>query len=223
MEVISSTHPIHRVHGWFARRYRPRRMAELFRRFTVTTRTRVLDVGGSLDIWLYAPLLPRLTLLNIYSQRNELPASVAWVKGDARDIPFGPGDFDLVFSNSVIEHVGEWQEQRAFANEVLRMRTPYWIQTPNYRFPIEPHLLGFGVQWLPRGLAAPYAQFFSARGIISRFSREAVLDVLDHTRLLSPESLRALFPDALIWEELTFGLTKSIVAYGPPGSVSAAQ
>lgn len=188
-------------------------MAALAERFRLTATTRVLDVGGTVDMWCYAPVLPRLTLANIYPQPEHLPAGIEWVEADARALPFGPGNFDLVFSNSVIEHVGGWPDQRRFANEVLRLQSPYWIQTPNYRFPVEPHVLGLGVQFLPHGLAVPYARFLSARGIATGFSREAIDEILGSTRLLTALELSDLFPNATIWHEKVVGLTKSLVAY----------
>lgn len=38
--------------------------------------------------------------------------------------------FDLVYSNSVIEHLGTWEKQQAFAAEARRVGRGYWIPTP---------------------------------------------------------------------------------------------
>ena len=54
---------------------------------------------------------------------------------------FKDKSFDAVFSNSVIEHVGTFEDQKMMANEVIRVTNFYFIQTPNLYFPIEPHFL----------------------------------------------------------------------------------
>ena len=61
----------------------------------------LLDVGGSPEIWKLCPVRPRLTLLNIRGYVTELP----FVVGDAVQLPFREGAFDVVFSNSLIEHL----------------------------------------------------------------------------------------------------------------------
>ena len=70
--------------------------------------------------------------------------------GDGRALPFRDEAFDVVFSNSVIEHVGDAASQRRFAREVARVGRAYWVQTPNRWFPVEQHLLTPLVHWLPK-------------------------------------------------------------------------
>ena len=209
---IPSTHPIHRLYALLGR-FRAQRMATFLSLFPITRETRVLDIGGTIDTWQRVPEMPRLTLLNVYDRPEGLEPSVNWVKGDARDMPFQCGDFDLVFSNSVIEHVGAWVDQRQFAFEVRRLNAPYWVQTPNRRFPIEPHVLGVGVQFLPRRLQVPYARVASIRGWMTMGTWSALRETLEHTRLLDEEEMHSLFPGATVWRETVFGLTKSLVAY----------
>jgi hypothetical protein len=50
-------------------------------------------------------------------------------------------EYDIAFSNSVIEHVGDWERQAAFASEIRRVGKNLWIQTPAKECPIEPHYL----------------------------------------------------------------------------------
>ena len=209
---IPSTHPIHRVYAMLGR-FRAQRMRRFLEMFPITDQTRVLDIGGAVGTWEHVPVRPRLTLLNIYDRPDGLDAAVIWVKGDARQMPFNPGDFDVIFSNSVIEHVGTWDDQRQFAQEIRRLQSPFWIQTPDRYFPIEPHALGLGVQFLPRAWQAPYARFLSLRGLMTIGTPGALRQTLDNTRLLNHHELQTLFPGTPIWRETVLGLSKSLVAY----------
>ena len=70
--------------------------------------------------------------------------------GDAVDMPgISDGAFDVVFSNSVIEHVETYENQRRMAAEIRRVGRRYFVQTPNRHFPLEPHFLVPGFQLLP--------------------------------------------------------------------------
>src|ERR1017187_2845994 len=91
--------------------------------------------------WDMLAVRPRVTLLNPPRTKAELAGASWWVAGDGRAVPFRDAAFDVVFSNSVIEHVGDAQSQRAFAREVARVGRAYWVQTPNRWFPVEQHLL----------------------------------------------------------------------------------
>lgn len=76
-----------------------------------------------------------------------------WIKsvvGDAARLDYPHDAFDVVFSNSVIEHLGGVDAQRAMAREVQRVASLYYVQTPNRYFPIEPHFLFPCAQFLPR-------------------------------------------------------------------------
>ena len=116
-------------------------MRRFAREFAITAETRVLDVGGTPEFWNLLPAPPRVTLLNTPRTRAELAGAVSWVAGDGRALPFRDRAFDVVFSNSVIEHVGDAQSQQRFAHEVARVGRAYWVQTPNRWFPVEQHLL----------------------------------------------------------------------------------
>lgn len=54
-------------------------------------------------------------------------------------LPFETDEFDIVFSNAVIEHVGSRKAQAQFASEICRVGKRFFITTPNRWFPIEHH------------------------------------------------------------------------------------
>ena len=103
----------------------------------------VLDLGGQPKIWDNFPLPLKITILNlpgIVEPYNASRHEIRYVEGDACNVKeFGDRRFDLVFSNSVIEHVGPAEKQVDFAREVRRLGKSYWVQTPSKWFPIEAH------------------------------------------------------------------------------------
>lgn len=101
----------------------------------------ILDIGG-------AERGIHVTLLNLSEQSLSSPNFTS-VKGDARGLQFPDASFDVVFSNSIIEPVGDFEDQRKMAEEVRRVGKRYFIQTPNLYFPIEPHFLFPFFQFMP--------------------------------------------------------------------------
>ena len=199
------------------RRFRARRMALFARTVGLTREMRVLDVGGTVDIWRLAPVMPRLVLLNQAFWPHQIGSAEAVFLGDGTSLPFADQSFDLVFSNSVIEHVGSRAQQARFASEVARVGKQYWVQTPNRYFPIEHHLWTPFVHWLPRSWQAAILKRFSIWKLITNHDaaqREFYVNhYLDSIRLLSACELHALFPGAVILRERFLGWTKSLIAW----------
>src|SRR5262249_28980554 len=111
----------------------------------------ILDVGGTGEAWSATDYAQKIILLNLQPP-GPADRRCLCVQGDARQMPFADDTFDLVFSNSVIEHVGGPAEQRQFALEIRRVARRYWVQAPNRNFPIEPHFLFPWFQFLPARL-----------------------------------------------------------------------
>jgi hypothetical protein len=192
-------------------RFRRRRFAWFVEELRITPADRILDLGGDEAAWLSTPYRDRVTVANIAPApaRTALP----YVQADACDLGavFDTGAFDVVFSNSVIEHVGDPARQRRFADEVRRVGRKYWVQTPYRHFPIEPHFLFPLFQYLPPG----GQRWVGLRWKYSHLRRhgEDVLAELQRLRLLDRTDLRAAFPDATLLSERVLGLTKSLIAY----------
>jgi hypothetical protein len=178
----------------------------------------VLDIGGTQQFW--DLMLPsgrddmRVTLLNIEHQNVSSSRFVSAV-GDARSMPEIPSQsFDVVFSNSVIEHVGSFDQQRQMAHEIRRVARRYFVQTPNKRFPLEPHFLFPFFQYLPVSTRAWIVNRFDVGWYKRIPDKAAARAEVESIQLLTHDQVAALFPAARIHEEKFFGLTKSFVAIG---------
>lgn len=208
----------HRDPRSLAARLRRRRMlafAELLAPFREPVR--VVDLGGTADFWRKAaPALPKqldLTIVNLRANAEAPIEGARHVAGDARHLPqFADDSFDICFSNSVIEHVGSRADQAAMASEVRRLAPSYYVQTPNRYFPVEPHFLVPGFQFLPlRARAALHHRY--DLGWIPRQPDEALaLREVEEIVLLDGRDMRELFPDAHIRSERFALLTKSFIA-----------
>jgi len=191
-------------------------MRRFAREFQVTAATRILDVGGAPETWDLLAERPRVTLLNTPRTRGEMSRATAWVAGDGRALPFPDGAFDIVFSNSVIEHVGDAPSQQRFAAEVMRVGRRFWVQTPNRGFPVEQHLLTPFVHWLPRSWQRGIVLRFTVWTWLTRPAPDRRRFYLEHylteVRLLNANEVARLFPGAAILRERFLGWTKSLVA-----------
>jgi hypothetical protein len=192
-------------------RFRRRRFQMFVDKLSVRPGDRILDVGGDEALWVDSPFRDGVTVTNI-SPRPAAPR-VRYVQADACDMSavFDGNSFDVVFSNSVVEHVGDAERQARFAAEVRRVGRRYWVQTPYLHFPLEAHMLFPFFQYLPRG----GQRWVGAHWKYSHFARngEDIEDELRRLRLLDRRSLRALFPDGELLSERVFGITKSLVAF----------
>ena len=145
--------PLARLAAPFAARARTRRHERFFAPLRLPVEARILDVGcGALGLRALEPDR-QITGVDLVQQPS-YPGP--FVLADASEgLPFGDGEFDLVYCSSVIEHVPP-ERRRAFAAELRRVGRGWFVQTPAYSFPIEPHSLLPGAHWLPVRLRRPY-------------------------------------------------------------------
>ncbi len=197
-------------------RFRRRRMRRLAALFGIQPDWLVLDVGGTPAIWDLCPVRPRLVILNQPRAREPVPPGVLYLEGDGAALPFPDKAFDLVFSNSVIEHLGSPGAMARFASEIRRTGRRYFVQTPDAASPVEPHLYTPFLHWLPPRWQRALAPRFSLWSLCSRLSADQrawfIRHYLDDIRLLAARDLQALFPDARILRERFLGLPKSLIA-----------
>lgn len=203
-----------RVYKFIMSIYRPARAKDIADRFPVIfdPDARILDIGGGAFPWSYIKPSAKITVLNL-----ELPESIIdhpeiqFVAGNALHIPFHPMAFDLVFSNSVIEHVGDYQKQHYFAMGMLNASKRLYCQTPNRWFPIEPHILTLFIHWFPFSVKRRLVRYFSVWGLLTRPDQKKIDETLHNLTLLSRSEFAALFPGCTMREEKVLGLTKSFI------------
>jgi ubiquinone/menaquinone biosynthesis C-methylase UbiE len=155
---------------------------------------RLLDVGGGTGMnGEFVRLYQRfdsVTIANVNPPARDTEASynLRIVNADGRFLPFADKSFDWVFSNAVIEHVGNWEDQRQFAAEIRRVASRgYFITTPNLYFPIEPHALLPLYQFYPERLK-PFALRVSP----------GYMKEVEHIELLTKKKLQVLFPEGQV-------------------------
>jgi predicted SAM-dependent methyltransferase len=177
---------------------------------------KILDIGGMVHFWKDQELLKsgkvEIVMLNL-SAEDVTIHNLSSMAGDATDLSqFADGSFDLVFSNSVIEHLYTWENQKKMANEATRVGKKYFIQTPNRHFFMEAHYaLPFG-QYLPKNLT----RYLLTKTRLSRGTKWNPKDAqqyLDEIRLLTYSEMKTLFPGAKIYKEKFFGMDKSFTAH----------
>lgn len=216
------TDSICKASGWavISPQFRNRRARKFLSVFRPNAHHRILDVGGLPEFWADLPIQSRVTLLNLElpdeEQLRVVKPNQELATGDGTDLPYEDGSFDIVFSNSVIEHVGTSKRQQAFADEVRRVGIAYWVQTPAWEFPIEPHYFGMCIHWFPARAQERLIRYFTVWGWRARPSAALIRQSVSELRLLSCAEVRGLFPDATIWTERLAGLPKSHVAYKAP-------
>lgn len=171
---------------------------------------RVLDLGGRPDYWITAPVRPKhVTCVNL---QQGITSDVQWIEyiiADACEPSFGK--FDLVVSNSLFEHVGGHQPRLRLAETVRSSADRYWVQTPYRYFPIEPHWLFPGMQWLPHRARVEVSLRWPL-GHIHTTTRQAAEDCVNEIDLIGIDQMRDYFPESTLWYERFGGLVKSLVA-----------
>ncbi len=207
-DKIMNIHTIYRpISGFF----RKKRMAQFLQSFDVTEDKHVLDVGGTPFNWNLLSKRPTVTLIN-YQLPKHKTTDFTYVVADARNLPFTTSSFEIVYSNSVIEHLGNTDNQRKMAQEIRRVGKQYYVQTPNKWFPVEPHYLAPFIHWLPKQLRPFFIQYFSLLGWVQKLDNARCKQLVEEIHLVDEKEFATMFPESQIWKERFLNLVKSLTA-----------
>ncbi|MEZ5773977.1 MAG: class I SAM-dependent methyltransferase [Hyphomicrobiaceae bacterium] len=178
---------------------------------------RIIDIGGTEQYWAIARdyLAGKPVEIHLVNLEKADVAGAPFLAhaGDATRLgEFDDMSFDIVHSNSVIEHVGSWANMMAMADNVRRLAPRYYVQTPDFWSPVEPHFRAFGWHWLPEQVRARrlMRRGYGFRGRAS--SMDEAMRSIQGCALIDRRQLAALFPDARILAERVLGLPKSLMA-----------
>lgn len=192
--------------------FRQRRNEEFKRRFPDLADMRVLDLGGTADTWLTPSMRARsITIVNIDSAVKD-PGQPGMELIHADACAGGFGKYDLVFSNSMMEHLGGHARRRQFSDVVQESASSWWVQTPYRYFPIEPHWIFPGFQFLPFRLRLIICQHWDTLNMPACKETAEASELVASTELISATEMRVYFPTSEIWFERILGIPKSLVA-----------
>ncbi|MBA4384897.1 MAG: hypothetical protein C0410_09180 [Anaerolinea sp.] len=205
---------IHSVYEVFQRYFRKRRMLWFQSYFNITDTTTILDVGGSQFNWQFLTVKPLVTVVNLTkpSEWDDHLEHFWFEIGDGTKLEFSDESFEIVYSNSVIEHLFHWENQKKFAKEVLRVGKSVFVQTPAKEFIMEPHMVTPIIHWLPLRAQAKLMRHFTVWGIITRPSQEYIDQFLLERRLLSLKEFKQLFSGCNLIKEDFLLMAKSYIA-----------
>ncbi len=177
----------------------------------------ILDVGGTENFWVQMGFIERkdiqLTILNITEQEISAVDNITFIKGDATDLGMFPNkSFDMVFSNSVIEHIPGTENRKKMAEEINRVSKRYFVQTPNYYFPFEPHFLLPCFQYFPLRIKLFLLKRFNMGWFTKCKDDNEAMELLEFNQLLKFRELKTCFPGCRIIPEKFLFLNKSFIA-----------
>ncbi len=179
---------------------------------------RILDLGGSDYFWRNSDFKNNIdyhiTLININKQDTREFRNLSFIKRDVRDLKiFDDNEYDLVFSNSLIEHFNNFDEQKKLAAEIRRIGRHYFIQTPNYFFPVEPHFLFPFFQFLPESARTKLLTRYTLGWYKKQSEESGARELATSIRLLRRNELEKVFSDGKIYNEKYLFLNKSFIVY----------
>jgi hypothetical protein len=205
-------------------RCRKRRLSFLYplikETFEEYGKVNLIDIGGTKEYWdifpveLFSKYKMHITIVNQKDFKTTLKDNnFTYIQADACDLStFKDKYFHVAHSNSVIEHVGSWDRMVMFSNEISRIAHKYYVQTPNFWFPVEPHSMTLFFHWLPRKVKIWLVlRFKLGHWSKAKTYNEAVKKV-ERIHLLNKKQIRSLFKNATIVYERYFLFPKSLIA-----------
>ncbi len=202
--------------GSFANKLRRKRFQHFLEMLReISPPVRIVDLGGTESYWeqMGNSGLEDLHIVLVNRTGKETTKkNMVFMKGDACNLTsIANQSFDIAFSNSVIEHVGDYEKQAQMVKEMRRVARRIYLQTPNRYFPIEPHFLLPFFQFFPFQVKVWLIMHFNLGWYKKTTNKEKAEALANSAILLSYKTLRNLFPNARIYRERFLGFTKSFV------------
>jgi hypothetical protein len=180
----------------------------------------IIDIGGTQAYWGIVPLAyleahkVNITIVNLPGMNRPNDHGPFHFKdgNGCSLVDFADKSFHVAHSNSVVEHVGDWDRMVAFSQEVKRVSSKYFVQTPNFWFPVEPHCMTPFFAWLPKPLRIWLVMHFQLGHWAKASTVDEAVRTVESARLLNHKMFCALFPDAEVKTERFLGLPKSFIA-----------
>lgn len=176
---------------------------------------KILDVGGNTIFW---------EMLNEYFKTNFKPIIINLRKSELGEGNFikivGDGksldclkerSFDIAFSNSVMEHIPDLTNQKIMASSLKQIARFYFIQTPAFIFPVEPHFLFPAFHWLPVCLRIKLIQNFNLGWYSKLHDHQKAKELVNSIRILKKRELKKIFLISEIYRERFLFFTKSYI------------
>ncbi|MBT8379452.1 MAG: class I SAM-dependent methyltransferase [Ignavibacteria bacterium] len=174
---------------------------------------KIIDIGGTCNYW---------DLMNKHHQKEIKPVVVNiseeqlknencfGIRGDGKSLSFiKDKSCDVVYSNSMIEHLSSLDAQIEMVKNIQRVATFCFVQTPAFISPLEPHFLFPFFHWLPRKVRIKLVSNFSLGWFEKCQNQLEAEKLIDSIRIMKKKELKLIFENAKIITERYFFIPKS--------------
>jgi len=198
-------------------KFRKKRFSFFLKKFdSLNKPITLLDIGGKINFWENRGLAGNndyiITIINIEKEKSNY-SNINCLIGDATNLnQFNNKSFDIVHSNSVIEHLYNFENQKKMASEIMRVGKKYIVQTPNKYFFLEPHYLLPFFNIVPEKLK--YLILTKTKlSRLKKWDKNFAKQYIKEIRLLSEKEMKTLFPKSKIYFEKFLGMNKSFTMH----------
>ena len=202
---------------------RKRKLQLFYKTINPSRQAKILDVGAQIN----PHSNDGLQLIDSYPWKKNLaavnlsPEHIFHIKkcypeidariGDARNLPWPNKYFDAVYSNAVIEHAGDFEDQKKMAAEIMRVGKRWFVTTPNRWYPFEFHLRLPLVTWIPRHGYVWVAKIIRYNHVQQKY---VFGEKLSGTRLMTMGELKECFPNSRVIKQRVTFMAETLIAVG---------
>ncbi len=192
-------------------RFRKKRFELFFKTLGIDKHTHILDAGGHPKNWRELGFLGRVTCVSLRESIKEGfygNGNIEYKLMDVSSLPYADKSFEVVYSNSLLEHVGQKNQMKA-VNEIKRVGKKIWVQVPYRHFPIEPHFIFPFFYYYPLFMRKLIAEYWTP--IFKK--KNPYLSEVETIWLPDKKEFKKLFHAETVISERFLGFTKSLIAY----------